>query len=211
MATPFVIVGAGGLAREAFDVWRSASGALDFAGFVSTPEPPHDLLSPLGAAWLGPEEYVHELPSDVAYIVAIGDSSVRRRIDTALLDAGRSCVTLIHPTAVIGSDVHIGPGAIIPAHCTVTTHVHLGRGAVLNPGVVLTHDVVVGDYVTIGPNSAVCGRATIGADCLIGAGSTIAPDVRVGEASVIGAGSVVIADVPSHQTVAGNPARSLHN
>ena len=47
-------------------------------------------------------------------------------------------------------------------------------------------------------------------DAFIGARAFVLPGVTVGRGAIVGACSVVTRSVPPHQTVAGNPARSLH-
>jgi maltose O-acetyltransferase len=51
---------------------------------------------------------------------------------------------------------------------------------------------------------------TIGDDVWVGGGAILLPGVTVGDGAIIGAGAVVTRDVPAGLTVAGNPARPLH-
>lgn len=50
----------------------------------------------------------------------------------------------------------------------------------------------------------------IGDNVFIGTGARILGDVRVGDNSIVGANAVVLHDVPANCSVAGIPARVLH-
>jgi UDP-3-O-[3-hydroxymyristoyl] glucosamine N-acyltransferase len=55
----------------------------------------------------------------------------------------------IHPTAVLGTDVHIGEGSSIGAGCTVGDRVRIGAGCILYPRVTIYHDVAIGEGVVL--------------------------------------------------------------
>ncbi len=209
MATPFVIIGSGGLGREAHDIWIADAAGLDFLGFVSSPPADPELMARKGTRWLGPEETLFTLPTDVRYVIGVGQSLARQRIDIAAQHGGYRAVSLIHPESVVGADVVIGDGSIVPANCTITTDVRIGRSACLNPGVVVTHDCRLGHYVSVGPNAAICGRVSIGDRVQIGASAVVAPDITIGDDAVVGAGAAVVNDVEAGSTVVGVPARPL--
>jgi len=83
---------------------------------------------------------------------------------------GIHTASIIESTAVIGSDVYIGPYAYIGENCvigegsSVYPHVYigdnarLGKNCILNPGVIIYHDCIIGD------------------DCIIHAGTVIGSD-----------------------------------
>lgn len=50
----------------------------------------------------------------------------------------------------------------------------------------------------------------IGNNVMIGTGARILGDVHIGDGSIIGANAVVLQDVPERCSVAGVPARILH-
>ena len=55
----------------------------------------------------------------------------------------------VHPTAVIGTDVHVGEGASIGAGCVIGDRVHVGKGCILFPRVTIYQDVHIGDGVIL--------------------------------------------------------------
>jgi len=202
----FVIIGAGGHGREVLDIVEAAGCRDRFLGFVDDAD-----LAPVareriarrdstvlgGLAWLADR--------DDHYVIGIGTSSVRRRIDDRL-GHDRPAPTLCHPSASIGSEVHLGPGVIIGAQSTVTTNVTIGRHSHLNVGCSVQHDSVLGDYVTMSPGVFVNGDVVIGSDVFFGTGAIVTRGCTVGDGAVVGAGAVVLADVPPGARVVGVPA-----
>ena len=59
--------------------------------------------------------------SDSDFIVAIGNSALRRNFQRQIASAGGNLITLIHPRAVVASTAVIGRGSVVMA------------GAVINP------------------------------------------------------------------------------
>ena len=52
---------------------------------------------------------------------------------------------MIHPTAIIEPDAHIGTGVTIRENCYVGHHAHIGDGVVLFPNVVVGDGAQIGD------------------------------------------------------------------
>jgi len=77
--------------------------------------------------------------------------------------------SFIHPTALIGQDTHVSPGAVIGSGAEIGAQCEIGPNAVIGPG------VVIGDGCKIGPSVSVR-YSIIGSDVRIFAGA------RIGEA-----------------------------
>ncbi|MEQ1788798.1 MAG: acetyltransferase, partial [Acidimicrobiales bacterium] len=85
MTEPFVVVGAGGHAREVLDVAdaiAAAGGRAEVLGVVTETRADTDLLAARGVAVLGGLDVVRE--GRLPYVIAIGAPAVRRRIDADL-------------------------------------------------------------------------------------------------------------------------------
>lgn len=207
-----VIVGAGGHGREVLDIVEANGLRSTFAGFAD------DLLAAPGAdpealerlrrrstavvgdvAWLA--------TTDHDWIIGIGSSGARRSVDAVLAGGHGSAVTLVHPSAVVGSENHLEAGVVVGAGATITTNVRIGRHSHVNVGCAVQHDSVLGDYVTLSPGVFVNGDVVVGDDVFVGTGAVITRGTVVGDGAVIGAGAVVLADVAPGSRVVGAPAR----
>ena len=105
----------------------------------------------------------------------------------------------IEEGVIIGDRVKIRPFTFIPSGVRIEDDVFIG------PHVTFTND----KYPKTGANWKLLGT-TIRHGASIGAGSVVLP-VTIGKNSLVGAGSVVTKSVPDNVTVAGNPARIIHN
>lgn len=207
-----VIVGAGGHGREILDIVEATNAVApqwDCLGFAAD-EGDVALLSARGLPLLGPPRSVHEVAD--RFVLAIGWPGPRRDVARSLDDApgeqaARSVDALVHPTAVLGSQIRHGVGLVVFPGAVVTTNVVLGDHVHLNVGVVVSHDCVLGDFVTISPGALVNGNVEIGDDVFVGTAAAVLPGVRIGRGAVIAAGAVVTADVPAGATARGVPAR----
>ncbi len=179
----------------------------DFLGFLADDDRTGPLLEARGASVVGAVAALSDIDAD--YVIAIGDTAVRRTVDQIATAAGRRAATLVHPTAQVGSQVTLGPGAYLAPAAVLTTNVTVGRHSIVNVGATLSHDVVVGDFATIGPGSHLAGNVSVGDDADLGVGVVARPGATIGAAAVVGAGAVVIADLAAGVVAVGVPAAPL--
>lgn len=212
-----VILGAGGHGRETLDIVAALHAARDpadavtphwhFAGFVDDGGGDPALLARRHASVIGGTEVMRTL--DAHYVIGIGDSAVRARLDARLTGWGREAATLIHPAASVASDNRLAPGVLVAATAVVTTNVTLGRHTHLNVGAIVSHDCTLGHHVTVSPGVRLNGNVTVGDRAFFGTGAIVTPGCTIGADAVVGAGAVVIDDVPAGVTVVGVPARPV--
>lgn len=169
----------------------AARGAADFCGYA--------VVTGLENAEFG---------AQVEVVVAIGDGELRSQVTDRVIEGGYTLATAIHPSATIGRDVEIGPGAMVLAQAAVNPGARIGRGAIVNTGAIVDHDCVIGDFAHVAPGARLAGNVTVGEAALIGVGATVIPGVKIGPGSTVGAGAVVVADVAAGATVAGVPAKT---
>lgn len=207
-----VIVGAGGHGREVLDIVE-AINAIEvrwaFMGFLDDGVPNHATLQRRTARLIGPLSVLAGLKTD--YVVGIGEGAVRRKIDHLADDLGLAAAVLVHPSATLGADVVLAPGAVLAAGARVTTNVRLGRHTHLNVSSVVSHDCRLGDYVTLSPGSLVNGSVTLHDEVMLGTGAVVTPGRTIGRRTWVGAGAVVVDDLPEDCVARGVPARVVRS
>jgi sugar O-acyltransferase (sialic acid O-acetyltransferase NeuD family) len=136
----------------------------------------------------------------------ISDTVPRRLLYEKFRVHGVEFETVIHPSAVIASDVSIGDGAQIMAGAVIQPGVSIGANAIVNTRASIDHDCQIGDHTHIAPGVTLSGNVVVGAGAHIGTGACAIQGTRIGESSVVGAGAVVIGSVPAGEHHVGIPA-----
>jgi sugar O-acyltransferase (sialic acid O-acetyltransferase NeuD family) len=210
IARPLLLLGAGGLAREALaavrmlpDVWRPI-GALD-----DNPAAHGSKID--GLAVLGGMELVHEHP-EVSVLACVanvhrpwGRAKLVERLD---LPAER-WATVVHPGAAVAPGVEVGHGSVLLAGVVVTAPIRIGSHVLAMPHVLMTHDNQVGAFVTLAGRVTLGGGVQIQSRAYLGQGALVRENLTIGEGAVIGMGSVVLCDVPAEEIWAGVPAKRI--
>lgn len=140
-------------------------------------------------------------------IIAIGNALIRQKLQNLVLSSGFELITLIHPTAVIGSDVIIGNGSVVMPRAIINANSIIGNGVIINSGAIVEHDCIIGNFAHICPGAALAGGVNIGERTWIGIGSSIIQGIKIKSDITIGAGSVVVSDIDSGSIAYGNPCK----
>lgn len=143
------------------------------------------------------------------FIIAIGNTKIRRKIQSEFIKKGLNIVSLIHPAAIIASNVKIGIGTVVMAGAVINPCTEIGQGCIINTCASVDHDCCIGDYVHISVGSHVAGTVTVKHDTWIGAGATVSNNINIVADCMIGAGAVVIADITESGTYVGVPAKII--
>ena len=141
--------------------------------------------------------------------VAIGNPSVRQKIQDKLEEKGISVPVLIHPNAVTADNASIGKGTVIMAGAVVNQDARIGRGCIINTCASVDHDNRIGDFVHIAVGSHTAGTVTIGERTWLGIGAVISNDISVCADCMIGAGAAVVKDIKEAGTYIGVPAKKV--
>lgn len=209
MAKNYIIVGAGGLARELYHNLREKAArltppgeappeCLGFLDDVKTEMPPG--YPPVIGTVKG-----HKPRAEADYFLGVGIPEVRRRV--ALLFEGYEHLFpawhwLWDGDRLAARSIAVGAGSLIEQG-QVSCDAVIGRFALVSG--IVGHDTRIGDYCEIAPGAAVSGGAVLEEGVQMGACSTVAPGVRIGVWSKISAGSAVMKDVPPCSFVVGVP------
>lgn len=143
------------------------------------------------------------------FIVAIGNSNVRKQIQKQLIEKGLQMVSLIHPNAVIADNVEIGVGTVVMAGAVINPYVKIGQGCIINTCASIDHDCTIGDYVHVAVGTHVAGSVEIGDNTWIGVGATVSNNIIISCDCMIGAGAVVVSDISEPDIYIGVPARKM--
>ena len=152
---------------------------------------------------VGKTSDINEFEGDV--IVAIGNASIRERIQNSLHD--RNVPVLIHPSAVIDDTVKISEGTVVMAGTVINADAVLGRGCIVNTCSSVDHDCKIGGYVHISVGSHIAGTVNIGDRTWIGIGAVVSNNLNICSDCKIGAGAVVVKDIDIKGTYVGVPAK----
>jgi sugar O-acyltransferase (sialic acid O-acetyltransferase NeuD family) len=212
MKENFVIIGAGGFAREVLDIFeacREAGQDYEVLGYLV--EAPYGLPGTMvnDKPILGDLGWLTEHASEVRVICAVGDPVVRKRLVVRVQGYGARFGNIVHPSAILTRHVTMGEGIVIAAGCIFTNQIRIGDHVHVNLGCTVGHNVVLSDFSTIAPGVHVSGWVTLDEGCYVGSGANIIDRITIGAWSVVGAGSVVITDIPPHTTAVGVPAKAI--
>lgn len=143
------------------------------------------------------------------FIVAIGNSKIREFFLNLLKNANASFATLVHPNAVVGTDVVIGEGTVVMAGAIINSGARVGKGVIVNTACSIDHDNTIGDFCHISVGSHLGGTVKVGDHTMIGAGATVINNIEICEECIIGAGAVVVKNIYRKGTFIGVPMRNI--
>lgn len=155
----------------------------------------------------GPTSQIDDYDCDV--IVGIGNAVVRERIQKYLEEGHKRLATLVHPSAVVGENVHIGIGSVVMAGSVINPGCRIGKGCIINTCASVDHDCVLEDYVHVSVGAHLAGTVTVGRATWIGIGASVSNNVSIPGGCMIGAGAVVIKTLEEPGTYVGVPARKI--
>lgn len=205
-----LIIGARGWGREVYDIAVACMAAgedFDVKGFLDDKSDTLDGKSNYPPI-LGPVE-TYQIESDDVFICALGDVNFKKKYADIILNKGGEFISLVHPTAIIGSNAKWGKGCVIGAYANLSSDTSLGDFVTFSVKAGMGHDSTVGNYSHIGGLTNISGFVSIGKNVTIHPCCNIVPHRKIGDNSIIGTGSVVLNNVKMGTTVFGNPAKKI--
>ena len=204
---PVIIVGGGGHAKVVADVLQLQGYSV--LGYTDIDSEKGYLPSTI--PFLGNDQAIfgHQ-PASIFLANGLGSvrsTAGRRQLYERFANAGYQFVKLIHPSAVVASNVMLGEGAQIMAGAVIQPGTSVDKNVIVNTKASLDHDCLISNHVHVAPGVTISGGVCVGEGTHIGTGAIIIQGISIGENCLIGAGAVVVADVKDGMAVTGVPAR----
>ncbi len=196
-----IIIGGGGHAKVIADI--AIANKYNILGFLD--DNPNNLEF-LGLNRLGCIADALKYSEKAKFIIAIGNNKIRKKINEKYR---LNYATLIHPSAIVGSDVAIGEGSVIMPNTVINTSTKIGKHCIINTCASVDHDNLISDFTHISPNATLCGTVKIGENCHVGAGATIINNINIFSNCTIGAGAVVTSNIENSGIYVGVPAKKI--
>lgn len=201
------ILGAGGFARETFDIYIDSGRENEIIGFLEDNCQRKGGL--LNGKPIDDTSILKEIDKNNTKLICAIGTPLRKRLIEDTKKLGYEYDTIIHPSVVKSRWISFGEGCIICAANILTNQVTIGDHSIINLDCTVGHDVNIGKYTTISPGVHISGKVSIGDECFIGTGAVIVPKVSIGSGSFIGAGAVVTENIPAGVLAVGFPARPI--
>ena len=205
MKDKLIIIGASGHGKVVADIaikmnkWQSIA-------FLDDDE---SIKTSMGLEVIGRTADAFTYKDEADFFVAIGSNTTREKIQEKLIEQGINVICLIHPSAVIGTNVEIGFGSVVMAGVVINSSSRIGNGCIINTSSSIDHDNVIENYVHISPGVRTAGSVSIGKGTWLGIGSVISNNVNICSGCKVGAGAVVVKDITEPGTYVGVPVRNI--
>ncbi|MDM9632563.1 NeuD/PglB/VioB family sugar acetyltransferase [Robiginitalea aurantiaca] len=140
----------------------------------------------------------------------LGVNIIRVKYLSSLKALGYNTPSYIHPSVVIGPDVHLGEAIYMFPGNIIMPHTRIGNYFMMNTSSTVAHHTVIEEGVFLSSGVNIGALIRVKRCAFIGIGVTGMTGISViGESCLIGAGSVLIKDVPDKAVVVGNPGRII--
>lgn len=134
------------------------------------------------------------------FVLALGNSEVKKKIVEMIKAHNGKFMTLIHPTAVVARTAKIGEGNILCPFVMIGPNVALGNFNLLTSQSIISHDSKIGDF-NFFATALLCGHTTVGNENYMGIRVTTIPNIIIGSRNKIQAGMIVDKNVGDDSTL----------
>lgn len=204
-----IIIGAGGMGRTIYDMARENPAYKDeyvIKGFID--DNMHSLDGFDNYPPIIGKISDYQVLSDDLFVCSIGGNSRKACMESIIMRGGEF-FTMIHPTARIGTNVHIGKGCYVGAFTTIAADAYIDDYNFIQSHTIIGHDVKIGKWNRIDSYVMCVGGIKIGEGCMIHTNAVLNHNVEICDGAHVGACSFVVNKVEAGSTVFGNPARRL--
>jgi len=192
---PVIIMGTGGHAKVVTDALKLSG--KEILGFV-TP----DLQAGAefcGRKILGDDESIkHYLPDEVELVNGVGSlprKNIRWQLADKMRKQGYRFASVVHPDAVVASDVNLDKGVQIMAGVVIQPSTKIGQDSIINTGALIDHDCKIAENCHLAPGVVCSGGVIIGSNTHLGTGTIVMEYRTIGSNCAVAAGSVVFENI----------------
>ena len=201
ISKPVIIIGAGGHAKVIADMARLSG--MEILGFVA-PNIEAE-VNFCGSKVLGNDSIIGSYSPDQINLIngigALPGKDLRQEVSNRMREQGYSFATVVHPNAIISTDVELDEGVQVMAGAIIQTSVKIGMDTIVNTGAIIDHDCYIEENCHIAPGSVLSGGVVVKNGSYIGSGAKIIQCITINDGCTIAAGTTVYANVPSKMLV----------
>ncbi|MGN7938756.1 acetyltransferase [Virgibacillus sp. 6R] len=205
MKSKLLIIGASGHGKVVADI----AFAMEKWKSIAFLDDNDKVKSSIGFEVIGCTKDILKFKDDYDIFIAVGNNKIRKKFHNKLEDLGATIPVLIHPDAIVGSQVEIGNGTVVMAGAVLNCCTTIGKGCIINTSSSIDHDNKLEDFVHISPGVHLAGTVQIGQGTWLGIGSKVINNVNITANCIFGAGSVVVNDIMEQGKYIGVPARKI--
>ena len=119
----------------------------------------------------------------------------RWEIASKMRNDGYKFATIIHPKAIIATDVELCEGVQIMAGVVIQAGSKIFQDTIINTGVLIDHDCTIRQNCHLAPGSSLCGGVEIGSNTHIGPRAILTEYISIGSNCKISAGALIYKSV----------------
>ena len=127
--------------------------------------------------------------------------SLRWDLSHKMRAKGFEFVNVIHPSAIVASDVVFEEGVQVIAGAIIQPSVYIGRDTIINTASRVDHDCQIRENCHLSPGVTLSGGIKVGEGSHLGTGTIVIQNISIGSNCVIAAGSVIYKDLKDATTL----------
>ncbi|MBE0509045.1 MAG: acetyltransferase [Marinospirillum sp.] len=199
MTRQVILLGAGGHAKVVLDVLQLLNQTV--VGVTDPQLHQQGIAEWRGLPVLGDDQAVTCYQPDQIFLAnglgSLPGQTLRQTIYKQFKNLGYSFITLVHPSALIGTGVTFAEGVQIMAGSILQPDTYIGENTLINTGAQLDHDCSIGKHCHLAPGVILCGNVTMEDTCHLGPASCVTQGCHLGQGSILGAGSTLLKNLPA--------------
>ncbi len=145
----------------------------------------------MASLFCGFDVYLAPRREDDVFVIATGETVVRKQLWEKLAAQGIPLETLVSPEVYLDEFDTLHPGCVLTEGTILGGNNTFGLCSYVNLGCKIGHNASLGAFSVLSPGCIVSGSVTIGDGTYIGTGAAIRDEVTIGKNCIIGMGSLV--------------------